>query len=264
MIITTKQQFLDLRAAGRKLAEVAEILVQAVKPGISTWEIDQIGRAEIQARDSKPSFLNYGRPPFPAAICTSVNQTIVHGIPSKDIILKEGDIIGLDLGLIFQGFYTDMAVTVAVGEISPEKKKLIAATKEALSVGIKAGLIGQRVGIIGAAIEEVWKKYGYSTPRELSGHGVGAAVHEAPTILNYGPANSGPNLRDGEVIAIEPMLNAGSHKIRVAANQWDILTADGQPSAHFEHTILYTSKWPEPYIITTLGQKNGDDGAWWK
>ena len=243
VIIKTKEQIEIIREGGKILAKILEETAKIVKPGISTYDLDRFARGLIEKGGDIPAFLNY-KPegisnPYPASLCVSVNNEIVHGIPSKNKILKEGDVVSLDLGLKHKGLFTDHAVTVPVGEISKRDQELLDTTKKSLELGIWAARGGNTVGDIGHAIESfVHKKYGIV--RELAGHGVGVKVHEDPYVPNYGKEHSGQKLIPGMIIAIEPMLNIGRDDIVVEADDWTIKTADGSHSAHFEHTILIT------------------------
>lgn len=243
VIIKTKEQIEIIREGGKILAEVLEKVAKKVKPGISTYELDKYAYDLIKEKGGTPAFLNYkpegAEKPFPATICASVNNEIVHGIPTKGKILKEGDIISIDVGLKYKGYFTDHAVTVPVGKISKRDQDLLDATKKALDIGIWAASGGATVGDIGYAIESfIYRKYGIV--RELAGHGVGVKIHEDPYVPNYGKAGKGERLVPGMIIAIEPMLNMGGDAITVASDNWTIKTADGSKSAHFEHTILIT------------------------
>ena len=243
VIIKTKEQIEIIREGGKILAKVLEKVTKKVKPGISTFELDKYAHDFIKEEGGIPAFLNYrpeGAPKaFPASLCTSVNNEIVHSIPLKNKILKEGDIISLDIGMKYKGLFTDHAVTVPVGKISKKDQQLLDDTKKALQIGIYAALGGATVGDIGHAIESfVNRKYGIV--RELSGHGVGVKIHEDPYIPNYGKKGKGQKLIPGMIIAIEPMLNIGKDHIVSADDDWTIKTADGSRSAHFEHTILIT------------------------
>lgn len=251
IIIKTPEEIEILREGGKILAEILDMVAKKVKPGISTWELDQYAYKLIKEKNDDPAFLNY-RPdghskPYPASICSSVNNEIVHGIPKRGVILKEGDIVSLDLGLKHKGLFTDHAITVGVGAISKRDQTLIDDTKESLDIGIWAAHNGSTVGDIGHAIESfVHKRYGIV--KELSGHGVGKEIHEDPYIPNYGKAGKGAKLVPGMVIAIEPMLTSGSAKIYVSDDGYTVKTADGSRAAHFEHTILITEG--EPEILT--------------
>jgi len=253
VIIKTKKEIDIIREGGKILALVLAKTAQKVKPGISTLELDKYAYDLIKEYGGEPAFLNYkpeGAPlAFPASICISVNNEIVHGIPNKNKILKEGDIVSLDLGVKYKGLFTDHAITVPVGKISKKDQQLINDTKKALEIGIWAAKGGETVGDIGHAIESfVNRKYGIV--RELSGHGVGKKIHEDPYIPNYGRAHKGQKLIPGMVVAIEPMLNIGRDDIVSASDNWTIKTADGSRSAHFEHTILITEG--EPEILTLI------------
>lgn len=250
--IKTKEEIEILREGGKRLAKIMQEVIKKVKPGISTQELNDYALKLIREAGDKPSFLNYkSRPsdkPYPASLCTSINDEIVHCIPKNNRILKEGDIISLDLGLNHRGLFTDHAVTVPVGKISKKDQKLIEDTKKALEIGIWAARGGATVGDIGHAIESfVNKKYGIV--RELAGHGVGKKVHEDPYVPNYGEKGQGQKLIPGMVIAIEPMLNLGGDEIE-APDNYTIRTADRTRSAHFEHTILITSG--EAEVLTKI------------
>ena len=243
VIIKTPKEIEIIREGGKILADVLIKVAKKVAPGVSTYELDQYAFKLIKEGGDIPAFLNYkpegAQRPFPATICISVNNEVVHGIPSKGRILKEGDIVSLDLGLKHKGLFTDHAVTVPVGKISKKDKDLIDTTKKALEIGIWAAHGGDTVGDIGYAIESfINRKYGIV--RELAGHGVGVEIHEDPYVPNYGKASKGQKLIPGMIIAIEPMLNMGGEHIISADDNWTIKTADGSRSAHFEHTILIT------------------------
>lgn len=252
IIIKTEEQIEILREGGKRLAAILDKVAQKVKPGISTWELDKYAHELIKEGGDKPAFLNY-KPafhmkPYPASLCTSVNNEIVHGIPKRNVVLKEGDIISIDLGLNHKGLFTDHAITVPVGKISKRDQKLLDDTKEALEIGVWAAKYGNTVGDIGYAIESfVHKRYGIV--RELAGHGVGVKIHEDPYVPNFGKKGSGTKLVPGMVIAIEPMLNLGSDHITSDDDGYTVHTADGSKSAHFEHTVLITTGDAE--VLTT-------------
>jgi len=252
IIIKTKEEIEILREGGKRLAAVLYKVKEKVKPGISTKELDDYTFKLIKEMGDEPAFLNY-RPegaefPYPASICISVNNEVVHGIPNAKKILQEGDIISLDLGLKHQGLYTDMALTVPVGEISSGSRKLIEVTEKALEVGITAAQSGNKVGDISYAIESFVRPHKYGIVEVLSGHGVGKAIHEDPYVPNFGKAGVGAKLVPGMVIAIEPMLNNGTKNVVLDKDGYTFRTADGKKSAHFEHTILITDG--EPEILT--------------
>ncbi len=253
--IKTKEDIAILREGGKRHAEIMRILVGKVEPGISTKELDDIAQALIVEQGDSAAFLNYkpygAKRPYPASLCVSVNDEVVHGIPNEPgKILKEGDIVSLDLGLVHKGLITDMAVTVGVGKISPEAEKLLKVTKEALMVGIRAAKGSRNVGDIGEAVERYSLPFKYGIVEELSGHGVGYKVHEDPFVPNYGVKGTGEKLRPGMVIAIEPMLNIGTRHIKLDKDGYTYKTADGSLSAHFEHTIVITKG--EPLVLTEL------------
>ena len=251
--IKTEEEIEILREGGKRLATILAKVASKVAPGITTYELDQYAYKLIVEGGDKPAFLNYSpsrhMKPFPSSLCVSVNNEVVHGIPNKNRVLKEGDIVSLDLGIEHRGLFTDHAVTVPVGEISKKNKELIADTKKALEIGIWAARGKETVGDIGYAIESfVHKRYGII--RELAGHGVGKKVHEDPYVPNYGKKGKGEKLVPGMVIAIEPMLTLGKESIIVGNDDWTIKTADGSVSAHFEHTILITEG--EAEILTKI------------
>jgi len=243
--IKTKEDIAILREGGRRHGLILRELANMVKPGIHASELNKKAEEMILSMGDKPAFLNYkpegANRPYPATLCVSVNDEVVHGIPNEDDkILKEGDIVSIDLGLAHEGLITDAAVTVAVGKISPELEKLLRVTKEALLAGIRAAKGGRKTGDIGQAVETIGIANGYGVVEELSGHGVGYHVHEDPYIPNYGEAGKGEALNPGMVIAIEPMFNLGSRKIKLDADGYTYRTIDGKPSSHFEHTVLIT------------------------
>lgn len=254
IIIKTDKEIELLRVAGVHLAEALKAVEKKVAPGVSTHELDMYAREVIKSLGDEPAFLDYqpegARFPFPAALCTSVNDEVVHGMPKEDVILKEGDIISIDLGLIHEGVIADHAMTVAVGKVDQKVKELLRATKESLDVGIKAIKPGAHVGDIGYAIESYIKPKGYGIVRELAGHGVGREIHEDPYVPNYGTKGTGALLKPGMVIAIEPMINLGSRGVIFEKDGYTVRTKDGSPSAHFEHTVLITEKGAE--VLTKI------------
>jgi len=226
-----------MRQAGRIVATVLNILSQRLRPGMKTKELDAIAAGEVEKLGAKPSFKGYRG--FPANLCVSVNDEIVHGIPGERI-LGEGDIVSLDLGALFMGFQGDAAVTVGVGEISSKARELMETTEGALKAGIAAAHPGARLGDISVAIQNYAESRGYSVVREYTGHGIGREMHEEPQIPNFGLPGTGPVLEKGMALALEPMVNAGDWRTRVGNDHWTVLTADGSLSAHFEHTIAIT------------------------
>lgn len=237
IIVKSPQELELIEKACKIVSDTHKHLEKFIKPGISTKELDEIAEKFIREAGAIPSFKNYQG--FPASICTSINEEVVHGIPSNRK-LKNGDIISIDIGACYQGYHGDSAWTYAVGEISPEKKILIEHTEKALYEGLKVIKDGARVGDIGHAISEYIKKFNFGIVRELVGHGVGKNLHELPDVPNYGRPGTGPVLKEGMVIAVEPMINFGSREIYMKEDGWTIVAADHSPSAHFEHTVLVT------------------------
>jgi methionyl aminopeptidase len=235
---------IELMAAGGKiLADTVEHLRASVRPGISTGELDEIAEAFIRSHDGAvPAFKGlYG---FPGSICASVNQEIVHGIPSKKRVLKDGDIISIDVGVGYKGYFTDSATTVPVGEISGDAKRLLDVTKASLEAGIAAAKPGNHIGDIGAAVQAVVEAEGFSVVRDLVGHGIGVEFHEEPQVPNYGKPKRREKLVSGLTLAIEPMVNAGGPATKTLSDKWTIVTVDGSLSAHFEHTVAITDDGP--------------------
>jgi methionyl aminopeptidase len=241
MITNDPNEIKLLKQSGKILATVLHAVAERAKPGVSAAELNKFAEAEIKRMGARPSFKGYGEPPFPAALTVSVNDAVVHGVPYKDLILQAGDIASLDLGVEFQGFYTDMAMTVPVGRIDAESQKLITAATESLEAGLAQIKPGNYTGDIGHAMELVAKKYKVSAVRDLVGHGVGKAVHEDPEVPGFGKPKSGTKLVEGLVIAVEPMVNIGSHRIIFDKDKWTVKTADGMRSAHMEKTIRVTA-----------------------
>jgi methionyl aminopeptidase len=234
IILKTPAEIEVMAEASRVVAEALEVVRKAVCPGISTDELDHIAESEIKARGAIPAFKGYRN--YPKTLCVSVNEQVVHGIPSKRK-LKEGDIVGLDLGAIVGGFYGDSAVTVAVGQIPGTTEKLVQVTKEALYLGIKQAVVGNRLTDISHAVQQHVESAGFSVVTEFVGHGIGRQLHEEPQVPNYGKPGQGPRLQPGMVLAIEPMVNMGRSAVRVLEDRWTAVTVDGSLSAHFEHTI---------------------------
>lgn len=244
--IKTAREIELMREAGRLLEKVHNELAEFIRPGISTLDIDRYGEKLIRSLGCTPNFLNYNG--YPASICVSVNDEVVHGIPKKNRILQEGDIVSLDAGLIYKGYHSDAARTHAVGEISPEARQLIDVTRQSFFEGIKFAKEGYRLFDISAAIQQYVESHGYSIVREYVGHGVGAQMHESPEIPNYGHPGRGPRLLRGMTLAIEPMVNAGSAAIKQMPDGWTVKTLDGKWAAHYENSILITDG--EPEILT--------------
>lgn len=234
IILKTPDEIAVMAKASRVVAEALAVLKSAVKPGITTDELDRLAEAEIRARGAIPAFKGYRN--YPKTLCASVNEQVVHGIPSKRV-LKEGDIIGLDLGAIVGGFYGDSAVTVAVGRIDEKTATLVRITEESLSFAIEQARVGNRLSDISHAVQRHVEAAGYSVVTEFVGHGIGRQLHEEPQVPNYGKPGQGPRLQAGMVLAIEPMVNMGGSAVRVLDDRWTAVTVDGTLSAHFEHTI---------------------------
>jgi len=245
IIIKSDQEIAAMRQSGRIVATVLEMLKFQVRPGMKTSELDVFTARELERLGAKPSFKGYQG--FPANLCVSVNDEIVHGIPGERV-LDEGDIVSLDIGVIFMGFQGDAAVTIGVSEISPQARQLIETTEGALKAGIAAAYPGARLGDISAAIQQYAESRGYSVVREYTGHGIGREMHEEPQIPNFGLPGTGPMLKKGMTLALEPMVNVGDWRTRVGDDHWTVLTADGSLSAHFEHTIAVTDG--EPEVLT--------------
>ena len=235
-----------MREAGRILANVHKQLGEALKPGMSTMDIDRMGEKLIRGYGCIPSFKNYNG--YPASICVSVNDEVVHGIPNRHHILREGDIVSLDAGMIYKGYHSDQARTHAVGQISPEAQKLIDVTRESFFAGIKMARAGNHLFDISNAIAAYVKPFGYGIVRDLVGHGVGTKLHEDPQIPNYQQKRRGPKLRPGMTLAVEPMINMGRGDVEWLEDNWTVVTQDGSLSAHYENTILITEG--EPEILT--------------
>jgi methionyl aminopeptidase len=245
VIIKSASELALMRRAGGVVAATLAALAQYVRPGITTAELDQLAEATIRSLGGIPSFKGYRG--FPASLCVSVNEEVVHGIPGRRV-LREGEIVSLDVGAIYQGLQGDAAITVPVGRVSAQMQNLMRVTQAALMAGIEAARAGNRLGDVSAAIQRVAEAAGYSVVREYGGHGVGRAMHEDPHIPNWGEPGTGMLLKPGMTIALEPMVNAGKHQVRVKADNWTVVTVDGLPSAHFEHTIAITEG--EPEIMT--------------
>jgi methionyl aminopeptidase len=244
-VITRKsaEQIALMRRAGKVVAEMHEACIRAAQPGATTLAVDAAAREVLERRGARSNFLGYHG--FPAVVCTSPNEVIVHGIPSATVVLREGDILSIDCGAIIEGWHADAAVTVAVGEIDGESQRLIEVTRRSLEAAIDEVVEGHRLGDIGAAVEGIAEAAGFTVVREYVGHGIGTAMHEDPQVPNYGPAGKGLKLKEGHVLAIEPMVNAGTAGTEVLDDGWTVVTADGRRSAHFEHTIAVTDHGPE-------------------
>ena len=251
IIRKSKSEVEKMRIAGQIVARVLKRLSEMVEPGITTRDLDYEAEKMIRDAGAYPTFKGYHG--FPASICASINDEVVHGIPSKRK-LRDGDIIGIDCGATYQGYVGDSAVTVPVGNVNERVKRLLETTKQSLYEAIEKCRVGNRLGDVCNAVQSFVEPLGYSVVRNYCGHGIGRAMHEEPQVPNYGRAGTGPVLREGWVIAIEPMINLGRHDVKVLSDGWTVITMDGQPSAHFEHTVAITQEGPQ--ILTLL-----EDGA---
>jgi methionyl aminopeptidase len=245
--IKTQKEIDFIRESCRIVAETLRLVKSNVKIGVTTFELDRIAEDYIRSNSAIPAFKGYsqgGLPGFPGSVCTSINDAVVHGIPGQ-VKLEEGDIISLDVGVLKNNYYGDAAITVAVGKISDEKKKLMEVTEKSLQLGIEQAKNGNRVHDISAAVQDYVEQNGFSIVRDLCGHGVGKFLHEDPAVPNFGKRGTGSKLKRGMTIAIEPMVNAGGYEVITSPDGWTVITADGSPSAHFEHTILILDNSPE-------------------
>ncbi|MBV9669907.1 MAG: type I methionyl aminopeptidase [Acidobacteriales bacterium] len=245
IICKSNQELEKMRRSGRILRQVLEMLRGMVAPGITTWDLEQAAAAKINELGGKAAFK--GQYDYPCVLCTSVNQEVVHGIPSKKRVLKAGDIVSIDCGIIYDGYYSDSAITVPVGgveAVSANVARLLEVTRKALEIAIEHAKLDNRVGDIGAAVQEYVEAQGFSVVRELTGHGIGRKLHEDPQVPNYGSRGSGPRLREGMTLAIEPMVNIGRPNVKTLEDGWTQVTEDGSYSAHFEHSIAITKDGP--------------------
>ncbi len=245
--IKSAKQVEKMRLSAKIAKEAVDLIEKAVKPGVSTAYLDKIAHDYIVSKGAKPNFLNYNG--FPGSICASVNDEVVHGIPSKHTVLKEGDIISIDMGAVLDGWHSDMARTFGVGKISPEAQRLIDVTRESFFEGLKYLKHGARLGDVSHAIQEYAESRGCGVVRDLVGHGIGQALHEDPNVPNFGKAGHGVKLAAGMTLAIEPMITAGGYKVALLDNDWTVVTDDGSLAAHYENTVLITK---DGYEILTL------------
>ncbi len=248
IVLRTAREIEMMRKACQISAEALQVAGEAVKPGITTYEIDRIAYNYIKKQGAEPNFLNYNG--FPATACISINDEVIHGIPSKKRVLKEGDIVSIDLGAKVNGYNGDNAATFAVGNITESAKRLCDTTRESLYKAIEQAVAGNRIGDIGFAVQSYCEERGFSVVREYTGHGIGTHLHEDPSVPNYGTQGRGQRLLPGMIIAIEPMINEGSKAVKCLPDGWTVKTLDGKLSAHFEHTIAITKG--EPIILTKL------------
>jgi methionyl aminopeptidase len=243
----TAREIQLMREAGRVVAGILNVVEKHLRPGITTKELDQLSEDYVLSQGAKPAFKGYGfdkRNLFPATICLSIDDQVVHGIPGSRK-LEEGQLLSVDVGAVKDGYYGDAAKTFSIGEISDEKKKLMTVTEKALQLGIENAVAGNHLEDISFAIQDYVEQNGFSVVRDLVGHGIGTKLHEDPAVPNYGRKGKGPLLRDGMTLAIEPMVNAGTYKVFTAKDGWTVYTSDGKPSAHFEHTVVITDGKPE-------------------
>lgn len=248
IILKSADEMQAMRVAGRVVAQAHELVRELVRPGITTWDLDRAVEEFLLRKNAIPAFKGYQG--YPASICASVNEVVVHGIPSEDVILHEGSIISVDIGAFVDGFCGDSAWTYPVGKIDPEIQLLLTTTEEALFQGIEQARVGNRLSDISHAVQGRAEKRGFSVVRDFVGHGIGRQMHEAPQIPNFGPPGRGPRLKSGMTLAIEPMVNVGSYHVEVLADNWTVVTRDNYWSAHFEHTIAITDE--GPVILTVL------------
>lgn len=247
IILKTSREIKLMREAGRIVAQSHELVSKLIKPGISTKELDSAVEEFIKSKNAIPAFKGYQG--FPASICASINDEVVHGIPSQRTV-QEGDIISVDIGSIIDGYYGDGAKTYCVGKVDKEKKRLIEVTKKSFYEGLKFAKEGYRLSDISHAVQDYVESEGFSVVRDFVGHGIGTNMHEDPQIPNFGKPNKGPRLQKGMVLAVEPMVNAGTYHVRILQNDWTVVTYDGKPSAHYEHSFAITDG--EPCLLTVL------------
>lgn len=242
IILKSREEVGKIASASRIVAESLEALRGFIKPGMTTKELDLFVEKKIRGKGGVPAFKGYRN--FPATLCISINEEVVHGIPSPERVIQAGDIVGLDLGAIYDGFYGDSAITIPIGEVSPEARRLIQVTEESLYAGIDRAREGNRLSDISHAVQSVVEKAGYAVVTDFVGHGIGRSLHEEPQVPNFGPPGRGPRLREGMVLAIEPMVNMGKSDVKVLEDRWTAVTSDGSLSAHFEHTVAITKEGP--------------------
>jgi len=242
IVIKNADEICIMQEANQIVAEVLTILKKAVEIGISTWELDKIAEEHCYKMKAKPAFKGYRG--FPGSLCLSINEEVVHGIPSRKRKIKKGDIISIDFGVLFKNYFGDSALTICVGNVSEDVARLVAVTYDSLKRGIAKAIVGNRVGDISKAIQEYVEGHGFSVVRQFVGHGIGTALHEAPEIPNFYHGERTSRLLPGMVLAIEPMVNMGTHKVKVLRDGWTVITSDNKPSAHFEHSVAVTENGP--------------------
>lgn len=247
--IKSRDEILFMQEANQIVAEILVMLQKTVAPGISTYELDRLAEELCTKRNAKPAFKGYRG--FPGSLCVSINEEVVHGIPSRRRKLKKGDIISVDFGTLYNGYYGDSAVTIPVGRVDNTKHKLLKVTEKSLSMAIEQVKVGNRIADISAAVQQCVEKNGFTVVRQFVGHGIGTSLHEGPEIPNFVQEGSSPRLFEGMVLAIEPMVNAGTHKVKVLRDGWTVITNDSKPSAHFEHSIAVTEN--GPLVLSSRG-----------
>lgn len=251
----TPEELQIMYAANQIVAAVLDLLGRQIRPGLSTMTLDRWAEQYCRDHHAIPAFKGYRG--FPGSLCVSINEQVVHGIPSKKILLREGDVVSIDFGVLYQGFYGDAAVTLPVGAVSPEKERLLRITRESLDLAIAQVQVGNRVADISRAVQEHVEQNGFSVVREFVGHGIGTSLHESPEVPNYVQrGKSSPRIVEGMVLAIEPMVNAGTYKVKVLDDNWTVVTADRRPSAHFEHSVAATGN--GPWVLSERAQMEQD------
>lgn len=251
--VKTPEEIQIMFAANQIVAGVLDLLQQQIRPGLTTMILDRWAEQYCRDHHAEPAFKGYRG--FPGSLCVSINEQVVHGIPSKKVLLHEGDVVSIDFGVLFRGYYGDAALTIPVGSISPEKEKLVRVTRESLDLAIAQVQVGNRVADISRAVQEHVEQNGFSVVRQFVGHGIGTSLHESPEVPNYVQKNkSSPRIVEGMVLAIEPMVNAGTYKVKVLEDDWTVVTADRRPSAHFEHSVAATGN--GPFVLSALTDRN--------
>ena len=246
IVLKSEDELALMRASGRLVAEILDAIEEATKPGVSTWDLEEIADKLVTQANATAAFKGYrvGNLVFPCCLCTSVNEEVVHGIPSRERVLEEGDLLSVDFGVLLDGFYGDAARSIKVGKVDSETEELADTTREALEAGISQMVVGKRLSDIGAAVQDTAERRGYSVVRQFVGHGIGRALHEEPQVPNFGRPGRGSRLRPGMVLAIEPMINVGTYEVETLEDGWTVVTVDRKLSAHFEQTIAVTDEGP--------------------
>lgn len=242
IVVKNHDEIMVMQEANRIVAETLLLIERVVEPGITTWELDRVAEDYCKKNKALPAFKGYRG--FPGSLCVSINEEVVHGIPSRKRKLKKGDILSVDFGVCFKGYYGDSAITLAVDKIDPDKERLIRVTEKSLKLAIEQAVVGNRIGDISSAVQRCVEENGYSVVRQFVGHGIGRSLHEGPEIPNFHQGEHTPRLLPGMVLAIEPMVNIGTHRVKVLRDGWTVITADGKPSAHFEHSVAVTENGP--------------------